>query len=137
MRVDGDERVDRIGVMHDELPCLDLLEATPAILRGLMSGISDEEARWKPAPDLLDRVRDISCRRFAHGQPQAATRSSRIRRHHRIAHEIRDPKCKAAVFGDARSGDCDRCLETIDQVKELALPFREVSGLYGETFDRA
>ena len=33
------------------LPCLDLLEATPAILRGLMTEISDEDARWKPAPD--------------------------------------------------------------------------------------
>lgn len=37
--------------MNDELPCLDLLEATPAILRGLMSEISEEDARWKPAPD--------------------------------------------------------------------------------------
>ena len=37
--------------MNDELPCLDLLQATPAILRGLMSEISDEDARWKPAPD--------------------------------------------------------------------------------------
>jgi hypothetical protein len=37
--------------MADQLPCLELLEATPAILRGLMSGISDEDARWKPAPD--------------------------------------------------------------------------------------
>ena len=37
--------------MDDELPCLALLEATPAILRGLMSEISDEDARWKPAPD--------------------------------------------------------------------------------------
>jgi hypothetical protein len=37
--------------MNDELPCLDLLEATPAILRGLMSEISDEDFRWKPAPD--------------------------------------------------------------------------------------
>src|SRR6266852_9940889 len=37
--------------MNDELPCLDLLEATPAILRGLMSDISDEDASWKPAPD--------------------------------------------------------------------------------------
>lgn len=37
--------------MDDELPCLDLLEATPAILRGLMSEISDQDARWKPAPD--------------------------------------------------------------------------------------
>ena len=36
---------------RDELPCLDLLEATPAILRGLLSEISDEDARWKPAPD--------------------------------------------------------------------------------------
>jgi hypothetical protein len=33
----------------DQLPCLDLLEATPAILRGLMCEISEEDARWKPA----------------------------------------------------------------------------------------
>ena len=37
--------------MNDKLPCLDLLEATPAILRGLMSEISEDDARWKPAPD--------------------------------------------------------------------------------------
>jgi hypothetical protein len=30
--------------MNDNLPCLDLLEATPAILRGLMSEISEEDA---------------------------------------------------------------------------------------------
>ena len=33
------------------LPCLDLLEATPDILRGLMCELEDEDARWKPAPD--------------------------------------------------------------------------------------
>ena len=37
--------------MARELPCLDLLEATPAILRGLMTGVSSEERRWKPAGD--------------------------------------------------------------------------------------
>ena len=37
--------------MNNQLPCLDLLEATPAMLRGLMSEISEEDARWKPAPD--------------------------------------------------------------------------------------
>ena len=42
---------------HDEkmiengLPCVNLLEATPGALRGLMCELSDEEARWKPAPD--------------------------------------------------------------------------------------
>lgn len=35
----------------DELPCLNLLEATPAILRGLMSEITEEDARWKPSPE--------------------------------------------------------------------------------------
>jgi hypothetical protein len=33
------------------LPCLDLLEATPGILRGLMTELTEEDARWKPAPD--------------------------------------------------------------------------------------
>lgn len=33
------------------LPCIDLLEATPEILRGLMTGLTEEDARWKPAPD--------------------------------------------------------------------------------------
>ena len=35
----------------DPLPCLDLLEATPEILRGLMTELTEEDARWKPAPD--------------------------------------------------------------------------------------
>lgn len=33
------------------LPCLELLEATPEILRGLMSELTEEDARWKPAAD--------------------------------------------------------------------------------------
>lgn len=36
---------------ENRLPCLDLLEATPKIVRGLMAGLSDDDARWKPAPD--------------------------------------------------------------------------------------
>ena len=35
----------------DELPCLEMLEATPDILRGLMCELSEEDAAWKPAPD--------------------------------------------------------------------------------------
>ncbi|HUI54368.1 MAG TPA: DinB family protein [Bryobacteraceae bacterium] len=36
---------------ENALECLDLLQATPGILRGLMCELSDEDARWKPAPD--------------------------------------------------------------------------------------
>ena len=46
--------------MDDGLPCLDLLAATPAILRGLMSGVSDEDARWKPAEDRFS-IAEVLC----------------------------------------------------------------------------
>jgi hypothetical protein len=46
--------------MNDELPCLDLLESTPTILRGLMSEMSDEDARWKPAPDRFSIAEVLS-----------------------------------------------------------------------------
>lgn len=36
---------------ENDLPCLEMLEATPEILRALMCEVSDEDARWKPAPD--------------------------------------------------------------------------------------
>jgi hypothetical protein len=36
---------------ENRLPCLDLLEATPGILRGLMTELTEEDARWKPTPE--------------------------------------------------------------------------------------
>ncbi len=36
---------------EQSLPCLDILEATPEILRRLMAGVTDADARWKPAPE--------------------------------------------------------------------------------------
>ena len=33
------------------LPCLELLQATPGILRGLTTELTEEDARWKPAPE--------------------------------------------------------------------------------------
>jgi hypothetical protein len=41
-----DEQLD-----GDELDCLDLLEETPGILRGLMRELTEDDAKWKPAPD--------------------------------------------------------------------------------------
>jgi hypothetical protein len=46
--------------MNDNLPCLNLLKATPAILRGLMSEISEEDARWKPAEDRFSIAEVLS-----------------------------------------------------------------------------
>jgi len=38
-------------VEDEGLPCLGLLDSTPDILRGLMSELTEEDARWKPAAD--------------------------------------------------------------------------------------
>src|SRR5689334_9680344 len=38
-------------MVDNGLPCLDQLEATPDILRGLMCELSPEDVRWKPGPD--------------------------------------------------------------------------------------
>ena len=46
--------------MDDRLPCLDLLAATPAILRGLLAELSAEDARWKPADDRFSVAEVLS-----------------------------------------------------------------------------
>ena len=46
--------------MNDQLPCLDLLAATPAILRALITEISEEDARWKPADDRFSIAEVLS-----------------------------------------------------------------------------
>ena len=38
-------------MIDNGLPCIGLLEATPEILRGLLTELSEEDVRWKPAPD--------------------------------------------------------------------------------------
>src|SRR6185503_8275207 len=46
--------------MNASLPCLDLLEATPAILRGLMTELSEADASWKPADDRFSIAEVLS-----------------------------------------------------------------------------
>jgi hypothetical protein len=36
---------------EETLPCLDLLEVTPDLLRDLMCELTEEDARWKPSPN--------------------------------------------------------------------------------------
>jgi len=48
------------------LPCLDLLEATPDILRGLTCELSGEDAQWKPAPDRFSVAEVLA--HLSHGE---------------------------------------------------------------------
>ena len=51
--VGGGQNIVRVNLVTQQsgLDCLDQLEATPAILRGLMCDLSVEDTEWKPAPD--------------------------------------------------------------------------------------
>jgi len=35
----------------DGLPCLDLLDATPDMIRSLLAEVTEEDVRWKPSPE--------------------------------------------------------------------------------------
>lgn len=50
------------------LPCLDLLEATPGILRGLMTEMTAEDARWKPGPERFSVAEVLA--HLAHSEGQ-------------------------------------------------------------------
>jgi DinB superfamily len=55
--------------MNDNgLPCLDMLEATPTILRGLMADFSAVDLRWKPAPDRFSVGEVLSHLSHSEGQ---------------------------------------------------------------------
>ena len=51
---------------ENRLPCLDLLAATPGVLRGLMSELSGDDARWKPAPDRFSVAEVLA--HFSHSE---------------------------------------------------------------------
>ena len=75
------------------LDCLDLLEATPAILRGLMCELSDEDARWKPAPDRFSVAEVLAHLSHSEGH---CYRMRVDRFLARGAARVRDRRCAAA-----------------------------------------
>lgn len=52
----------------NELPCLDLLQVTPAILRGVMTELSEEDARWKPRPERFSVAEVLAHLSHSEGQ---------------------------------------------------------------------
>ena len=101
------------------LPCLDLLEATPAILRGLTSEISDADARWKPAPDRFSIAEvlahlsysDSDCYRarvdrfLAEEMPELAPDDAQM---HLELYRNRDPEEELARFERDRAANVER-----------------------------
>jgi len=85
--------------MADTLPCLDLLEATPEILRGLMCELSEEDARWKPAPDRFSVAEVLA--HLSHSEGHCyRTRVDRFLSEERPEFEPDDAQMYAAIYRD-------------------------------------
>jgi DinB family protein len=54
--------------MDNGLPCVRLLEATPGIIRGLMTELSETDARWKPAPERFSVAEVLAHLSHSEGQ---------------------------------------------------------------------
>ena len=71
------------------LPCLDLLEATPGILRGLTTELTEEDARWKPAPERFSVAEVLA--HLAHSESHCYR--MRLDRFMAETHPEFDPEC--------------------------------------------
>ena len=86
------------------LPCIDLLEATPGILRGLMTGLTEEDARWKPAPDRFSIAEVLA--HLSHSEGQCyRMRLDRFLAEDRPEFEPDDAQMYLALYKDADPED--------------------------------
>lgn len=114
----------------DQLPCLDLLEATPAILRGLMTEISEEDARWKPATDRFSIAEVLS--HLSHSEGHCyRSRVDRFLAEERPQFESDDAQMHLDVYKDA---DPEEDFGHFEDQRETNLEL--LRGLPGEAGDR-
>ena len=116
--------------MNDELPCLDLLEATPAILRGLMAEISEEDARWKPADNRFSIAEVLSHLSHSEGHCYRA-RLDRFLAEDRPVFEPDDAQMHLDVY---RNADPEEDFGHFEDQRETNIEL--LRGLPAETGDR-
>lgn len=116
--------------MNDELPCLGLLQATPSILRGLLTGIGQEDARWKPAHDRFSIAEVLS--HLSHSEWHCyRARLDRFLAEDRPEFEPDDAQMHLDLYRDA---DPDRAFGSFEQQRQANVGL--LRGLPAGTGDR-
>jgi len=112
------------------LPCLDLLEATPGILRGLMSELTDDDARWKPAPDRFSVAEVLS--HLSHSEGHCyRMRLDRFLADTRPTFEADDAQMYLDLYQDA---DPEEAFDQFEEQREINVEY--LRGLPAEAGDR-
>jgi hypothetical protein len=107
-------------VPENELPCLDLLQATPEILRSLMREVSEDDARWKPAPDRFSIAEVLA--HLSHAEGEYRTRVDRFLEEERPAFVSEDAQKYLALYRDADPSDS---FDRFEEQRENNIEFLE------------
>ena len=85
------------------VPAIGQLEATPEILRGLMRQLTEEDARWKPAPDRFSVAEVLA--HLSHCETTAALRLDRFMNEERPEFEPDDAQFHLDLYRNADPKD--------------------------------
>jgi hypothetical protein len=111
------------------LPCVDMLEATPDILRGLMCELSEEDAAWKPAPDRFSVAEVLAHLSHAEGHCYR-TRLDRFLDEEMPAFEADDAQLHLHLYRDA---DAEDSFDHFEEQRETNVDFlRDLPAEAGE-----
>ena len=101
------------------LPCLDLLEATPGILRGLMTELTAEDARWNPGPERFSVAEVLA--HLAHSESQCyRLRLDRFMGETRPEFESDDAQMYLELY---RGADSEEAFDDFEDQRESNLKF--------------
>jgi len=106
-------------MIDNGLPCLDLLEATPLILRGLMSELSADDVRWKPAPDRFSIGEVLAHLSHSEGHCYRA-RLDRFKSEDNPTFESDDAQQHLALYRDA---DPEDAFDHFEEQRETNIEF--------------
>ena len=104
------------------LGCLDLLEATPGILRSLMSELTDDDARWKPAPDRFSVAEVLA--HLSHSEGHCyRMRLDRFLAETRPTFEPDDAQMYLDLYRDA---DPEDAFDHFEEQREINVAYRDL-----------
>lgn len=101
------------------LPCLDLLKATLGILRGLMTELTAEDARWKPSPERFSVAEVLA--HLSHSEGHCyRMRLDRFMAETRPEFESDDAQMYLDLYRDA---DAEEALDQFEHQREANIEF--------------
>ncbi len=113
---------------EDSLPCIEMLDATPDLLRGLMCELTEEDARWKPAPDRFSVAEVLAHLSHSEGHCYRA-RLDRFLNEERPEFEPDDAQFHLDLYRDA---DPEDAFDHFEEQREINVEFlRDLPGEAG------